>query len=398
MLCTAARCQAAGAVARLPCRAARASAWAYMRRPCTVARMHRLVPASTSTQTPPRPPPPPRAPLPVHLRPYQRECVATCLAALEQGATRIGVSSPTGSGKTTMFTALLAQLPAPSACAGRVLILVNAVALAEQASATVRRLLPHLHVELEQGPQHHASGAADVTVATVQSLRTRLAKYDPGEFKCVVVDEAHHATSPTYRTVLAHFHSDIVAPDALHDQPACARVPIVGFSATFSRHDGTALGTVFESIVYHKDFLAMIEEQWYACLLTHRLCPLRFTAVQAGFDLSDVARSGADYNVTALAKIINTPTINELVVRSWIERAYKQRRATLVFAVNIGHVHALVDEFVRRGIDARAMHSQMPPAMRAEVLEAFRQGAFPVLVNCGTSRAILLGRFPSTAY
>lgn len=39
----------------------------------------------------------------VVLRPYQEECVAACLEALQDGITRIGVSSPTGSGKTTML-------------------------------------------------------------------------------------------------------------------------------------------------------------------------------------------------------------------------------------------------------------------------------------------------------
>lgn len=33
------------------------------------------------------------------LRPYQEECVQECLANLAEGITRIGVSSPTGSGK-----------------------------------------------------------------------------------------------------------------------------------------------------------------------------------------------------------------------------------------------------------------------------------------------------------
>lgn len=39
-------------------------------------------------------------------------------------------------------------------------------------------------------------------------------------------------------------------------------VPIIGFSATFGRHDGRALGVIFQEIVYHRDFLEMIKEQW----------------------------------------------------------------------------------------------------------------------------------------
>lgn len=195
------------------------------------------------------------------LRPYQIECVETCLEAIGNGAKRIGVSSPTGSGKTTMFTELLARIPSEKG-RSQALILVNAVALAEQASETVERMLPHLRVEIEQGAKYRASGTADVTVATVQSLKnaSRLEKYDPWKFKCVIVDEAHHSTSATYRTVLSHFNSDIPCDEPEIDVPV--RVPIIGFSATFSRHDGLALGTVFDQIVFHKDFLAMIEEQW----------------------------------------------------------------------------------------------------------------------------------------
>jgi len=45
------------------------------------------------------------------------------------------------------------------------------------------------------------------------------------------------------------------------DVPA-RKIPIIGFSATFSRHDGLALGRVFDRIVWHRDLLDMIEEKW----------------------------------------------------------------------------------------------------------------------------------------
>lgn len=41
--------------------------------------------------------------LPNFLRPYQVEVIHACMSALEGGVNRIGVSSPTGSGKTVML-------------------------------------------------------------------------------------------------------------------------------------------------------------------------------------------------------------------------------------------------------------------------------------------------------
>jgi ATP-dependent helicase IRC3 len=62
---------------------------------------------------------------------------------------------------------------------------------------------------------------------------------------------------------LANFDTGIKHPDADFKPPILAhKIPIIGFSATFSRHDGLALGSVFERIVYHRDFLEMIKEQW----------------------------------------------------------------------------------------------------------------------------------------
>ena len=66
-----------------------------------------------------------------------------------------------------------------------------------------------------------------------------------------------------YRRILSRFDDEIQSPDGDVDPPQLShKVPILGFSATFSRHDGLALGSVFEEIVYHRDFLEMIKEQW----------------------------------------------------------------------------------------------------------------------------------------
>jgi ATP-dependent helicase IRC3 len=65
-----------------------------------------------------------------------------------------------------------------------------------------------------------------------------------------------------YLSILSHFDSNIGAKEESESDDKPPSVPIIGFSATFGRHDGLALGTVFQEIVYHKDFLQMIKDQW----------------------------------------------------------------------------------------------------------------------------------------
>lgn len=105
-------------------------------------------------------------PSPIVLRPYQESCLDACISALEAGASRIGVSLPTGSGKTTVFISLLSRLlpPTKSPKATRSLIIVNSIELARQAAAQAQALFPKWQVEIEQGVKHKASGSADMYV------------------------------------------------------------------------------------------------------------------------------------------------------------------------------------------------------------------------------------------
>jgi ATP-dependent helicase IRC3 len=101
---------------------------------------------------------------PVVLRPYQEHCLDVCARALRSGVSRIGVSLPTGSGKTTVFISLLSRIssPASNPAAQRSLIIVNSIELARQSAVQVAHLFPTWSVEIEQGTKHKASGNADV--------------------------------------------------------------------------------------------------------------------------------------------------------------------------------------------------------------------------------------------
>ena len=103
---------------------------------------------------------------PVVLRPYQDNCLDACISALNSGSSRIGVSLPTGSGKTTVFISLLARLtpPAINSEATKSIIIVNSIELARQSAVQVARLFPNWSVEIEQGSKYKASGQADVCV------------------------------------------------------------------------------------------------------------------------------------------------------------------------------------------------------------------------------------------
>jgi ATP-dependent helicase IRC3 len=78
----------------------------------------------------------------------------------------MGVSMPTGAGKTTVFVSLLDRLrpTVERPEAKKTLIIVNTIELARQAAERVQQMLGSkgVTVEVEQGQKFKATGGADV--------------------------------------------------------------------------------------------------------------------------------------------------------------------------------------------------------------------------------------------
>ncbi|KAI9846595.1 MAG: hypothetical protein M1837_003836 [Sclerophora amabilis] len=303
----------------------------------------------------------------IRLREYQEECIQSVLSYLEKGHRRLGISLATGSGKTVIFTQLINRIRPVSTGTDQTLILVHRRELVEQAARHCTNAYPSKRIEIEMG-NLHASGTADITIASVRSICSgnRISKFDPGRFKLILVDEAHHIVAPGYMETLDYFGLLKNAQDA----PA-----LVGVSATFSRFDGLRLGAAIDHIVYHKDYVDMIGEDWLSKVI--------FTTVQSRADLSRVKNAAnGDLHAGDVSKAVNTDETNDLTVRAWLARA-KDRKSTLGFCVDLAHVAGLTDKFRKHGIDARFITGDTAKTVRSGRLDGFRNGEFPVLLNCG---------------
>lgn len=226
-------------------------------------------------------------------------------------------------------------------------------------------------MQVEQGKRKVDVDKADVIVASVPTLgrldSARIRHYDPDLFKAVLIDEAHHATAETYKRILEYFD--------LNNEEGRNKL-IWGCTATVKRHDGEALRQVFDKITYHKGFMEMIENKY--------LCPMKVTIVNTEVDLSGVRSTSEDFIQKDLAAAVNTNPRNQVIVSSWLKYAHeKGRKATLVFAVDISHTLELCNAFIDAGINAKCITSKSNAIERLQILDEFRNGKIPVLVNCG---------------
>lgn len=266
-----------------------------------------------------------------------------------------------------IFTQLIDRIHSRPDDGNATLILAHRRELVEQAAKHCERTYPNKKIEIEMGSLH-ASGTADITIASVQSINSkdRIDKYDPSRFKLVLVDEAHHIVASSYLRILKHFGLD----KKQEDSPA-----LVGVSATFSRFDGLKLGAAIDEIVYHKDYVDLISDKWLSDVI--------FTTVKSTANLSTVKSNPfGDFQAGELSRAVNTDEVNDITIRSWMAKA-PDRKSTLVFCVDVAHVEALTKRFREYGFDARFVTGDTPRVERGDTLDAFRNGEFPVLVNCG---------------
>ncbi|KAJ2346712.1 DEAD DEAH box helicase, partial [Coemansia sp. RSA 2618] len=302
------------------------------------------------------------------LRPYQQECIDSCLGALTDGVWRQAVSLPVGSGKTVVFSNLIQRVQAPTALATKTLVLAHREELLEQAARQIRLASPQLEVVIDQG-KRMANPAADVVVASVPTLgrenSARLTRYDPRRFKCIIIDEAHHAAAETYGRILDYFRPE---GDAAHS------VLVWGCSATLQRHDGLGLSQVFDKIVYQKRFIEMIREGW--------LTQMRVLTVRTATRLDGVRSYAGEFAASALSAKVNSTERNLAVVQAYRSLA-ADRRSVLVFAVDVAHARALEHAFVKYGVNAKCVLGTTNTAERENIISEFRAGQIPVVVNCG---------------
>ena len=288
------------------------------------------------------------------LRPRQREFVTRCVTALKAHGNTLGVA-PTGAGKTICLSGTAGEfLQHPDA---KVCVLAHRDELTAQNLAKFGRVNPHVSTSVFDARQKSWSGQA--TFAMVQTLARNLEQMPTLDM--LVIDEAHHCVAPTYRLVI----DSVLArnPHAL----------IYGVTATPNRGDGKGLREVFSNVADQIRLGELIRSG-------HLVSPRTFVVDVGTRDALDgVRKLTDDYDMNAVASIMNTTPVNAAVVQHWQEHA--ARRKTIAFAATVDHAYAVCHAFIAAGVKAAVVYGEMTPAERQATLAPYETGDVTVLVN-----------------
>lgn len=283
------------------------------------------------------------------LRPYQAEAKQAILSAWDDGYQKTLLVLPTGCGKTVVFSSVAENQVDKG---HRVLIMAHRGELLSQAADKLKEA-SGLDSALEKAESTSLGSFLPVTVGSVQTLaqERRLARFPSDYFQDIIVDEAHHCLSDSYKRVLSHF------PDA----------NILGVTATPDRGDMRNLGEFFDSKAYEYSMSDAIREGY--------LCPIKAQLIPLELDIGNVGITSGDYNVGEIGHALE-PYLKQIAQEM---NTYCKGRKTVVFLPLIATSQKFCQMLNDIGLSAAEVNGNSED--RTEILSDFEAGKFDVLCN-----------------
>lgn len=276
----------------------------------------------------------------MELRPYQEKAKKRIFEEWNQGHKKTLLVQATGTGKTIVFANVIKEILKQNPSA-KVLILAHRDELLRQAQDKLR-VAAGIDAGIEKAQETTIGTDIPVVIGSVQSMSgKRLDSFPVDYFTHIIIDEAHHAASATYETVLKHF------PDAY----------VLGVTATPNRADQKSLARVFDSTAFEYNLKDAIKDGY--------LSPIKAQCIPLELDISRVAVNAGDYAPGEIANTLD-PYLEQIAVKM---ETYCKGRKTIVFTPLVKTSKTFRDILSEHGFSAVEVNGQSSD--RKEALEGF---------------------------
>lgn len=305
------------------------------------------------------------------LRSYQSDVIDRLRASVNAGKRAPLLVAPTGSGKTVMAAAIIQGAVGYKQS---VLFLAHRRELVHQAHQKLFEAGVDAGVILAGHPPRPGAAVQVASVATLWRRAVRGSAMSMPPANLILIDEAHHARSTTYRRIVAAY------PNAI----------VIGLTATPCRADGRGLGMVFDDLVEAPSVSELVAGGF--------LVPTKVYAPDRP-DLAGVKTSRGDYVEKQLAETMDQPKLVGSIAEHWLRLA--PDRKTVLFATGVAHSLHCRDELRRGGAMAEHIDGGTPVEEREAILAAFSKGSVDVICNamvltegwdCPDASALIMAR------
>lgn len=299
----------------------------------------------------------------MELRDYQAESIASVFAYFQTGGENPLVVAPTGSGKSVIIAGLLRR-----ALEGwpdtRVVMATHRKELIAQNHQALMRIWPEAPAGIHSAGLHLRQ-IRQITFAGVQTVARRAKSFGYVDF--MLIDEAH-LLSPNAGTQYQRFIEDLKAVNP--------NLRVIGFTATPYRLDSGHLvegrGALFDGIAYDISVGMLVRRGF--------LAPLIGKPLETRFDTRGLHTRGGEFVEAEMAERFDRDEVTQEAVREIVHFG-RERRAWMVFCVNVAHALNVRDALRRRGVAAEAVTGET--SNRDAILNAFKEGRLQALTSVG---------------
>jgi superfamily II DNA or RNA helicase len=278
------------------------------------------------------------------------------LAALVERRNTLGVA-PTGAGKTVMLSTIAGRALVGNS--KRALVLQHRDELVAQNRRAFHKVNPGLDSGVVDADTKQFQRQVTFAMVPTLSRANNLDALPPQDL--IVADEAHHVMADSWRKII----------DAVRQRNPQAAV--LGVTATPMRGDGVGLIGVFDNVCDQITLGELIHAG-------HLVRPRTFVVdIGVQSDLKNVKRQKEDFDMDAVASIMDREILNDEIVKHWKEKAGGRR--TVVFCSTVAHAQHVATAFKEAGVSAAVVSGNTPDGERRTSLEALARGDTQVVCN-----------------
>lgn len=256
----------------------------------------------------------------------QKEAMENLKRLRATGENKALVIAATGTGKTYM-----SAFDVMSFNPKRLLFLVHREDILRSAEQTYRSLCKNKNIKTGFYTGNKKCTEVNYLFSTIQTMFRNLNDFNCDDFDYIVIDEAHHSTSPTYQRILNYFKCKF----------------LLGITATPERCDTGDIFQVFDNNV-------ALEIRLHEALDHELIVPFHYFGIT---DIDTVDYSGVDLdNISEISKRLMINSRVDFIIDKMNFYGFDgDKQRTIGFCINKEHAYYMAEKFNEAGICSVAL-------------------------------------------
>ncbi|WP_323586610.1 DEAD/DEAH box helicase [Aliarcobacter butzleri] len=256
-----------------------------------------------------------------------------------KGENKALIIAATGSGKTYLSAFDVKRFKAKT-----ILFLVHRENILIKAKQSFEEILPQINsFGLYTGNKKEQD--KNYLFSTIQTMSSNFLEFSQDFFEYIIIDEAHHVTSPSYKKILDYFKPKF----------------LLGLTATSNRMDGNSIYEVFDENI-------ALDIRLNDALEHNLIVPFHYYGIS---DIQSIDYENVDLTkIDLLAKLLNVnKRVDFIIDKMNFYSNSGNKRKVLGFCVSKEHCNFMSEEFNKKGINSITLTSEDSISKREESIK-----------------------------